>query len=519
MYADFFGLTAEPFHITPDLDFLFLSSSHKNALYSIINGIERRAGLILLTGDVGVGKTTVLRSFLARVDKDKHRPIVILNPNISFADLVECIGEQLDLKRQDTADPALLVESLRSVLTEEHENNRKIVLIIDEAQNVPIETLKRLRLLLDLESPQGKLVQVLLVGQTELEEKLKFKGLKQLEQCVAVRSKLSALSAAESVEYINYRLSKVSNSNDPVFTKSALEMIVKNCEGVPRKINILCDNVLIAGFGSQIRPVSHKIVREVISDFYGLPPQKKRLKLIFIPVFGVALFAVLLLWTIGRNVSTVLPPPETSSFLPPSSVQSSFSPLSNEKNRETSTSGPNTQPSPDILTETTPPSTPASEHELHTTQPSITEEGDNAASSVEKTTEDYAGDVFEPAKAQDLKLPSDINPSDPGAPSDSAEPSNSEEPSDSEKLPRDPVEVMAEPSLETLPPGVPDEISAAPSSIDAPAEEQGFLSQPVHEPVQVEPKEPVELEQPGGKQERDIGEVIDALINRRVKNR
>jgi type II secretory pathway predicted ATPase ExeA len=513
MYANFFGLTGEPFHITPDLDFLFLSSSHKNALDSVINGIERRAGLILLTGDVGLGKTTVLRSFLAQIDKDKHRPIVILNPNISFADLVKCICEQLDLERQDTADSAIFIDFFRTVLAEEHKHNRRIVLIIDEAQNVPLETLERLSLLLDLESPQGKLVQILLVGQTELEEKLKSKELRRLEQCVAVRSKLSALSVPESVEYINYRLSKVSTSNKPVLTKSALEMIVKNCEGVPRKINILCDNVLIAGFGSQTKPVSHKIVREVISDFYGLPSPKKRSKVIFIPAFGLTLSAVLLLWALGGNISTTISQPETSSSLPPSSFQNTSGPLLNEQNPETSSSEPNTQPISDILTETIPLSASAIEQELSITQSSIMIQGDNAASSGEKTSEDYAGDVFEPSSTQNLLSPSDINISDSGKPPDSAALSDPEEP------PHDSVEAKADPSPEPLGEEVPDEISAAPSAADTPVEEQVSISQPVHEPVKAEPKEPVELEQPGGKQEGDLGEIIDALINRRVKNK
>lgn len=268
MYSNFYGFTKEPFHITPDPEFLFLSPSHKQALGSIIYGVEKGKGFIVITGEVGVGKTTILRSYLEKVDKPKVKIIYIFNAALSFKNLLNTIYKELGLDAK-TDDVVELLDQLYPILLEEYKQGHTVLLIVDEAQNMPVETLENLRMLSNLETSKDKLLQIVLIGQTEFEKMLNLHELRQLEQRIAIRSTIIPFTKEESIDYIKHRLAMVAIDDTQVFTKGALKKIVREAKGIPRNINILCDNALITGFGYKKKPVNTKIVREVIADFGG----------------------------------------------------------------------------------------------------------------------------------------------------------------------------------------------------------------------------------------------------------
>ncbi len=266
MYREFFKFQKSPFHITPDPDFLFLSPSHKEASASIFYGIETRKGFVAVTGEVGVGKTTILRSYLEGTEPEKIRIVYIFNAALSFERLLRQICSEFGIGAS-SKDSAELVDVLFHYLIEQYRNDRNVVLIIDEAQNMPVETLERLRMLSNLETSQEKLIQLILVGQPEFDAKLNLPELRQFKQRIAIRSRIAALTPEESAAYIQHRLMKASSFHNPVFTKKALKLLVKRANGIPRTLNILCDNALVTAFGYGRRPVDEKIVKEVLGDF------------------------------------------------------------------------------------------------------------------------------------------------------------------------------------------------------------------------------------------------------------
>ena len=270
MYLNFYNLVSEPFDITPDPEFLFASPSHKEAFASIVYGIEMRKGFVAVTGEVGTGKTTILRACLAKIDRELIRPVYVFNPNISFQDLMETIFQELGLTPERPTVHAM-VQQFLLFLVEEYKAGRNVVLIIDEAQNTPVETLESLRVLSNLENAQDKLLQIVLVGQPELEEKLNRSELRQLRQRIAVRSRIRPLTLRESREYIRHRLFQVTLEENEVFSPKAVKRIVHHARGIPRTINIICDNALITGYGYQQNPISGRVAAEVISDMEGKP--------------------------------------------------------------------------------------------------------------------------------------------------------------------------------------------------------------------------------------------------------
>lgn len=274
MYLDFYHLKKAPFHITPDPEFLFLSPSHKAALGALVYGIEERQGFVALIGEVGLGKTTILRSYLERVDQAQLRAIYIFNSNVSFSDLLKTICREFGLE-ETTNDVFETVNRLHHVLIDEYKLGRNVALIVDEAQHMPIETLEHLRMLSNLETSTQKLIQIVLVGQPEFEDKLNNHALRQLKQRLVIRATISPLTEAESLDYIAYRLAKVSMLDEPIFTKGALRQIVKQARGTPRVLNILCTNALIQGFGYRKRQITTRIAREVVADYLGKKPRRR----------------------------------------------------------------------------------------------------------------------------------------------------------------------------------------------------------------------------------------------------
>ena len=273
MYLDFYHLKKAPFHITPDPEFLFLSPSHKAALGALVYGIEERQGFVTLIGEVGLGKTTILRSYLERVDQSQLRPIYIFNSNVSFSDLLKTLCREfgIEVLAEDIADT---VNRLHQVLIEEYKQDRNVALIVDEAQHMPIETLEHLRMLSNLETSTQKLIQIVLVGQPEFDAKLNDHALRQLKQRLVIRGTISPLTDEESRDYIIHRLAKVVMVDEPIFTKGALREIIKHAQGTPRVINILCTNALMQGYGYRKRRIATKIIKEVIADYTGKKPQR-----------------------------------------------------------------------------------------------------------------------------------------------------------------------------------------------------------------------------------------------------
>ncbi len=301
MYLDFFKFRKNPFHITPDPDFLFLSPSHHEAFSSISLGIEQRNGLVVVTGEVGVGKTTILRSYLEGTDPARIRIVYIFNAALSFGKLMKQIVSELGIPAVDKDLPNL-IDSLFLYLIDEYKNDRRVVLIIDEAQNLPVETLERFRMLSKRETSQEKLLQVILVGQSEFENKLNLPELRDLKQRIARSCRIDTLQPDESLAYIQHRLMKASSFHNPVFTKDALKRIVKESRGIPRIINVVCDNALITAFGYQRNAVDDKIIKEVIKDLRGEQPQTSfRWKFVWLPALfgfsGLVVFSSMALLT------------------------------------------------------------------------------------------------------------------------------------------------------------------------------------------------------------------------------
>ena len=270
MYLDFYHLNREPFRITPDPEFLYLSPSHKEALATIAYGVEQRKGIIVVTGEVGTGKTTILRSYLDKADPERLKSAYVFNPNVSFPVLLQTIFRELGIP-PGSSEASGMVDRFHLYLIEEYKKDNSVVLFIDEAQNMPVETLENLRMLSNLETPADKLLQIVLCGQPELEQLLGRNELRQLKNRIAVRATISPLSRKESLAYFHHRMSKSSKEGSDIFTRVALERIVRKAKGNPRSINILCDNALITGYGSGEKKVSFRTAGEIIADMGGKP--------------------------------------------------------------------------------------------------------------------------------------------------------------------------------------------------------------------------------------------------------
>ncbi len=268
MYLNFYQLNNEPFNVTPDPAFLFLSSGHKEAFASIVYAVENRKGFMSITGEVGVGKTTRLRSYIKEIDPERLKTIYIINANVSFKGLLKIIFDELEIE-PEVDEVFEMVNCLQQVLIREYKKGNNFVIIIDEVQNMPFETLENLRMLSNLETSTDKLVQILLIGQPEFEDMLEQSNLRQLKQRIAVRCTLFPLTKQESIAYIRHRLATVGADDAAIFTKGAIERLIKKAKGTPRILNILCDNALITGYGYQQRPITGRTVREVIADFEG----------------------------------------------------------------------------------------------------------------------------------------------------------------------------------------------------------------------------------------------------------
>jgi general secretion pathway protein A len=269
MYASFFGLNEKPFSITPDPRYLFLSERHAEALAHLVYGINEAGGFIQLTGEVGTGKTTVVRSLLAQAPK--HAEIaLILNPRMTPAEFLLAICEELGIAvRAESADSLKdLVDLLSRHLLKAHSEGKRIVLVVDEAQNLSVDVLEQVRLLTNLETETQKLLQIILIGQPELRELLGRTELRQLAQRITGRYHLDPLSDDEAAAYVRHRL-RVAGSTREIFSNGALREIQRLSGGVPRLINIISDRALLGAFSEDLHAVGAGVVRRAAGEVFG----------------------------------------------------------------------------------------------------------------------------------------------------------------------------------------------------------------------------------------------------------
>ncbi|MGH8298739.1 MAG: AAA family ATPase [Steroidobacteraceae bacterium] len=289
MYLAFFGLNEKPFSITPDPRYLYLSERHAEAMAHLLYGINEAGGFVQLTGEVGTGKTTIVRSLLAQAPKNAEIAL-ILNPRMTAPEFLLTICEELGIGVPDSATQSLkdLVDILSQYLLRAHARGRRVVLVVDEAQNLAPEVLEQVRLLTNLETNTQKLLQIILIGQPELRELLARNELRQLAQRITGRYHLNPLSAGETTAYVRHRL-RVAGATADIFNRVALEEIYRLSAGVPRVINVICDRALLGGYSLDRHRITGPLVRNAASEVFG-----KRFAPPWLPWAGTAAAAVIL---------------------------------------------------------------------------------------------------------------------------------------------------------------------------------------------------------------------------------
>jgi len=262
MYLSFYGLREKPFNTTPDPRFLYPTPGHQEALAQLLYGVEERKGFLILTAEVGTGKTTLLQALLQRLNPDT-KVAFVFNSLLPFEGILEYALEDFGITTTGSSQAQRLF-ALNNFLIERRRTGQNTVLILDEAQNLDSKTLEQVRLLSNFETPTGKLLQLLLVGQPELHTKLQQPELRQLKQRIGLRCRLPVLTPEETRNYIRYRL-RVAGAPDPaLFSDRAATRISAYAGGIPRVINIVCDHCLLLGFAEQQRHIGPEIVEEAI---------------------------------------------------------------------------------------------------------------------------------------------------------------------------------------------------------------------------------------------------------------
>ena len=264
MYNEFFGFTLKPFEIVPNPQFLYPSDPHRKALSYLEYGLKEGAGFILLTGEVGSGKTTILKDIISRFSGHTSLAMVF-NTRVDAFQLLAMINEEFGLNPEGKDKVALLRE-LNNYLIEEYAAHGKPILIIDEAQNLSLDTLEEIRLLSNLEAENTKLLQIVLAGQPELKTLIARPELRQLKQRINIGCHLRPLGREETEDYILYRMEKAGNREAVSFEAGTMDLVYRFSSGIPRLINVLCDFILLAAFADQLRDVTLALVQEVVDD-------------------------------------------------------------------------------------------------------------------------------------------------------------------------------------------------------------------------------------------------------------
>jgi len=335
MYAEFFGLKQDPFSIAPDPRYLFMSERHREALAHLLYGIRGGGGFVLLSGEIGAGKTTICRCFLEQIP-ERCRVAYIFNPKLTVGDLLKTICHEFNIEvRHEGIGPATIkdyLDPLNEYLLKSHAKGERNVLIIDEAQNLTPHVLEQLRLLTNLETSERKLLQIILIGQPELRTVLARPELEQLAQRVIARFHLGALNEAETLQYIQHRM-QVAGLRGPLpFSSQAIKRIHEIARGVPRRINLLCDRALLGAYATHQprvdRAVVDKAAREVFESDTPAPATRRRAsraqaKTTSLGLLGAGLLAGLVLagaafwfWNQQQSRPTATAPVDTPALAP-----------------------------------------------------------------------------------------------------------------------------------------------------------------------------------------------------------
>ncbi|WP_303722447.1 ExeA family protein [Malonomonas rubra] len=321
MYNDYFGFKEAPFSIAPDPQFLYMSDRHREALAHLLYGFQSDGGFVLLTGEVGTGKTTVCRCLLEQVPENSDIAFV-LNPKLTVTELLETICDELRIETpQGVCSIKVFIDAINRFLLATHSKGRKTVLIIDEAQNLSVSVLEQIRLLTNLETNKQKLLQVIMLGQPELKQILEQPELRQLAQRITARYHLEPLAKSEIKAYVCHRLA-VAGVERPLFSVATLDKLYQLTGGVPRLLNLLCDRALLAAYVREVQTVSPALLVEASREVFGrqLNPQRsafpawKWLLSLSAAGFGIALLAFFF-WP-GS-----IPPPSQAVRLPVSQNQ------------------------------------------------------------------------------------------------------------------------------------------------------------------------------------------------------
>ncbi len=303
MYEEFYGFRDNPFRLTPDPDYLFLSTTHREALGHLLFGVSEGSGVVVITGEIGAGKTTLLRTLVRNLDA-QTTAAYIFNPALSSLELLQTINTELGLPATSTSKKAL-IDELNRFLLDEQAAGRRVVVIVDEAQDLDPGVLEQLRLLSNLETEREKLLQIILVGQPELRVMLGQPGLAQLDQRVTLRWHLRPLKAEETAAYVRHRLLVAAAMREAVhFSPAALRYVHRCARGVPRLINILCHRTLLIGFTREERQIGWRIVRQAVREIRRDQHQSRR-GFSWRPVAATTLGAASILFVAGALFGVV----------------------------------------------------------------------------------------------------------------------------------------------------------------------------------------------------------------------
>ena len=277
MYNAFFGFSESPFSLSPDPSFFYRSEQHEEALANLVYGVQARKGFIVLTGEVGTGKTTMLECLRDYLESQYIEFAFLFNSRINPEQFFEMIAYDLNLPCARTSKTEVLF-ALNQLLVEQAQDGRTVVLLVDEAHNLDWEVLEEIRLLGNLENRNGKLLQIILSGQPELDRKLDAPNLRQLKQRIVLRCNLQPFTLREAVEYIESRLEKAGMSDQQVFSEELMAEIEVRSQGIPRIINAICDNLLLTAFALERRDCTVEMLDEVCKDMRLEWPGSRRVR-------------------------------------------------------------------------------------------------------------------------------------------------------------------------------------------------------------------------------------------------
>jgi general secretion pathway protein A len=267
MYENFFGLAERPFDLAPNPRFLFLTATQREALSNLRYGLTTPRGLTLLLGEAGTGKTTLVQAVLGDMEPASIECVLLSNPTLTRSEFYEFLSRAFGFDPDTALSKTRFLFALRRHLEERHRQGKLTALILDEAQSLPYELLEEVRLLSNIETPTKKLLNVVLAGQPELGVRLNEASLRQLKQRISLRCELKVLTFQETAAYIAGRLRIAGGNPSAIFSREAVAAIHESSLGVPRTVNVICDNVLIGGFAAQVKPITRALVREVVHDF------------------------------------------------------------------------------------------------------------------------------------------------------------------------------------------------------------------------------------------------------------